>query len=265
MLQQRRTPEIGEVALVSEDVHPVRDVEERGRDIDPQTRDRLGEAQTAYAATTNSNAYSAGRRRRARRVQNWRRPIAAVSAVFFEQQPVMRKPETTKKTSTPRKPPGSQLTSPWNTMTAATATARSPSSDGEYRISIERGPAEVTRPDDVEATRNGNTVPGTPPALGVSTGRSRRRLRSRRPQIRLEGEQSACLDTTASYGVSTSRRRPTRAVRSAFRVASVASASARALVAMPRTRASMSSTVVPWLANRPGVPRPDWSVSARCC
>ena len=59
-------------------------------------------------------------------------------------------------------------------MTAATATARSPSSDGEYRISIERGPAEVTRPDDVEATRNGNTVPGTPPA--VFYGRRRRRF-----------------------------------------------------------------------------------------
>ncbi len=42
----------------------------------------------------------------------------------------MRKPERTKKTSTPRKPPGSIDGRAWWAITASTATARSPSRAG---------------------------------------------------------------------------------------------------------------------------------------
>ncbi len=44
----------------------------------------------------------------------------------------MRKPESAKKTSTPRKPPGSQSGSAWKTSTAVTAIARTPSSPGRW-------------------------------------------------------------------------------------------------------------------------------------
>src|SRR4051812_40884357 len=44
--------------------------------------------------------------------------------------PVMRKPEMTKKTSTPTKPPDIPGTAAWNRTTARTATARSPSMSG---------------------------------------------------------------------------------------------------------------------------------------
>jgi hypothetical protein len=43
---------------------------------------------------------------------------------------VIRYPEMTKKTSTPRKPPGSQAGLAWYTITAITASARMPSSPG---------------------------------------------------------------------------------------------------------------------------------------
>ena len=46
----------------------------------------------------------------------------------------MRKPEMTKKTSTPRKPPGSQRGSRWKAMTAATASARRPSRPGSRPV-----------------------------------------------------------------------------------------------------------------------------------
>ena len=45
---------------------------------------------------------------------------------------VMRYPEMTKNTSTPRKPPPSQRLSAWYTMTAMTASARRPSRPGMY-------------------------------------------------------------------------------------------------------------------------------------
>ena len=41
---------------------------------------------------------------------------------------MIRKPETTKKMSTPRKPPGNQAGSRWKVSTAAIASARRPSS-----------------------------------------------------------------------------------------------------------------------------------------
>ncbi len=47
---------------------------------------------------------------------------------------MIKKPEITKNTSTPRKPPGNKFTDWWNKMTATTANARKPSSAGEYAI-----------------------------------------------------------------------------------------------------------------------------------
>ena len=44
----------------------------------------------------------------------------------------MRKPEMTKKTSTPMKPPGSASGNAWKTTTAQTATARRPSMSARY-------------------------------------------------------------------------------------------------------------------------------------
>lgn len=51
--------------------------------------------------------------------------------VLAEQQRRDRKPDSTKKRSTPRKPPGASVV-PWKSSTAATATPRSPSSAGTW-------------------------------------------------------------------------------------------------------------------------------------
>jgi len=48
---------------------------------------------------------------------------------------VMRKPEMTKKTSTPTKPPGTIQGKAWNKTTDPTAMARSPSMSGRYTCS----------------------------------------------------------------------------------------------------------------------------------
>src|SRR5689334_15019894 len=53
----------------------------------------------------------------------------------------MRNPEMTKKTSTPTKPPGTPGTAAWNSTTARTATARSPSMSGR---NPGRGPCRLT-------------------------------------------------------------------------------------------------------------------------
>ncbi len=45
----------------------------------------------------------------------------------------MRKPESTKKTSTPTYPPGNVAGARWNATTTTTASARSPSSPGIRR------------------------------------------------------------------------------------------------------------------------------------
>src|SRR5690349_16458367 len=48
---------------------------------------------------------------------------------------VIRKPEMTKKTSTPVKPPGRRLGKAWNASTEHTATARRPSMSARYGMS----------------------------------------------------------------------------------------------------------------------------------
>ena len=63
--------------------------------------------------TTASSRYNAGSRRRARRSQNCRSEIDPLWWRSSISSAVMRKPLTTKKTSTPRNPPGIQLTSAW--------------------------------------------------------------------------------------------------------------------------------------------------------
>ncbi len=74
-------------------------------DADPITK--------ATAATTTSITASAGSRRRARRSQNWpraTRPSRSRSSISSD---VMRKPDTTKNTSTPIHPPGIQPNPAW--------------------------------------------------------------------------------------------------------------------------------------------------------
>jgi hypothetical protein len=64
-----------------------------------------GESQTALAIrTTSVTSAAAGRSRRARRAQNFVRETVPVAASSSRRRPEMRKPERTKKTSTPRKP-----------------------------------------------------------------------------------------------------------------------------------------------------------------
>src|SRR6478752_1886609 len=57
-------------------------------------------------------------------------PVRAISST---RRPVMRKPESTKKTSTPTKPPLTTPTPAWNATTSSTATARRPSMSARNR------------------------------------------------------------------------------------------------------------------------------------
>ncbi len=68
---------------------------------------------SAQTDTANSRTYSAGSRRRARRVQNFRSEMPPVLRRSSTSRDVMRYPLTAKKTSTPRKPPGSQAAPAW--------------------------------------------------------------------------------------------------------------------------------------------------------
>ena len=92
------------------------------------------------ARTTAIITKSAGSRRRARRIQNRTRSMVPVALRSASSSDVIRKPLITRKTSTPRKPPGSQPAPMWYVTTAATATARSPSTPGMYG---ERGAPEA--------------------------------------------------------------------------------------------------------------------------
>ncbi len=78
--------------------------------------------------TTTVTVTSAGRSRRARRAQKSRSDTVADCSISRVTSRAIRKPETTKNTSTPRKPAGRTDGAKWKTTTAATAIARSPSS-----------------------------------------------------------------------------------------------------------------------------------------
>ena len=68
---------------------------------------------SAATLTTASSRYTAGSRRLARRIQNWRSDTVPVPSRSSTISDVIRKPETTKNTSTPRNPPGSHVKSAW--------------------------------------------------------------------------------------------------------------------------------------------------------
>src|SRR5690606_21925793 len=97
-------------------------------------------ATAVHTATTRT---SAGSRRLARRAQNARRPTWCRSRCSRTRRVVMRKPDRTKKTSTPTYPPGNVAGATWNATTTATASARRPSSPGARRGRARaRGPEE---------------------------------------------------------------------------------------------------------------------------
>jgi hypothetical protein len=68
--------------------------------------------------------------RRALRAQKPINRIVPVSRSSSASRLVIRKPEMTKKTSTPTKPPGASGTRAWKRMTKMTAIARRPSTSG---------------------------------------------------------------------------------------------------------------------------------------
>jgi len=78
----------------------------------------------------SSMASSAGISRRARRTQNRRKSIRPVRDRSVSSNEVIRNPDSTKNVSTPRNAPPSPETPAWNSTTAATARARTPSSAG---------------------------------------------------------------------------------------------------------------------------------------
>src|SRR5205809_388491 len=84
----------------------------------------------ATAVTTTSITASAGSRRLARRVQKPARSRRPVRSYLATSRSVIRNPLSTKKMSTPRKPPGSPEAPSWKPMTVRTASARTPSRPG---------------------------------------------------------------------------------------------------------------------------------------
>ena len=94
-------------------------------------------AHGAIATTAAMTSSASGRMRRARRIQKARREIRPDRSRSRTRTPVMTNPDTTKKASTPRKPPLGQPKR-WKAITAATATARRP------WMSARRWPAVVT-------------------------------------------------------------------------------------------------------------------------
>jgi hypothetical protein len=67
----------------------------------------------AHSATATSTANSAGSSRLARRSQKPPNPIRPLRSCSSSSSDVMRKPDTTKNTSTPKKPPCIHENPPW--------------------------------------------------------------------------------------------------------------------------------------------------------
>ena len=72
----------------------------------------------------------AGSSRRARRAQKLGSEMVPVVASSRSSSDVIRKPDSTKNTSTPMNPPGTMPNLAWYTSTSSTATERSPSMSG---------------------------------------------------------------------------------------------------------------------------------------
>src|SRR5437867_2407792 len=87
--------------------------------------------QPTTATTTNISA-NAGRSRRARRAQKAGREMRPVRPTSAISRVVMRKPEMTKKMSTPRYPDRNGRSPRWNNTTRRTAIPRKPSSGRTY-------------------------------------------------------------------------------------------------------------------------------------
>ena len=90
-----------------------------------------GHASDEYTTSENNRvavitAAKAGTSRRMRRAQKSSR-CARPPEVCFSRMPVIKKPEITKKTSTPTKPPPTNSAPTWKATTANTATPRRPS------------------------------------------------------------------------------------------------------------------------------------------
>jgi hypothetical protein len=78
-----------------------------------ELREVAGEIQVAHAIIDPSRTAIAGSSRRARRPQKPSRLIRPVLPYSLSSRLVIRKPESTKNTSTPSRPPGSQATPAW--------------------------------------------------------------------------------------------------------------------------------------------------------
>jgi hypothetical protein len=90
------------------------------------------QANTSELAITASSTGRILRMRRAQKLRNEKIPDSS----SFITMDAIRKPEITKKTSTPTKPPGIQSSPIWNRMTGITAHARRPSISGRYLIEL---------------------------------------------------------------------------------------------------------------------------------
>ena len=67
----------------------------------------------AHKATASSSTNNAGSRRRARRTQNWVSEVPPLFSRSSINKVVIKKPDTTKNTSTPKNPPRIQWNPPW--------------------------------------------------------------------------------------------------------------------------------------------------------
>jgi hypothetical protein len=84
-------------------------------------------SQLAKPTTPAMTTSDAGANRRKRRPQNAFRLIRPEFSHSLINNDVIKKPESVKKTDTPKKPPGNQLRPEWKMITKMTATPRSPS------------------------------------------------------------------------------------------------------------------------------------------
>lgn len=110
---------------------PVQDIDGGGSEI-AQGDDALQrfEHGRGEASEANRTRIAAGRIRRALRAQKPTSRIVPVSWSSWASRLMIRKPEMTKKTSTPINPPGASGKPAWKRMTKMTAIARRPSTSG---------------------------------------------------------------------------------------------------------------------------------------
>ena len=91
----------------------------------------MGDSNSCEAMTVaTTTTHEAGSSLRARRAQNRGNEIVPVVVASRSSSLVIKKPDSTKNTSTPTNPPENQAIRAWNKMTTMTATARRPSMSG---------------------------------------------------------------------------------------------------------------------------------------